>query len=903
MDEPMTFSIQRSKAGTVNRVRLENFMCHSNLEIELGDCVNFVTGQNGSGKSAILTALCVAFGCRAKGTQRASTLKDFIKTGCSSALVSVELNNEGDDAFKPQLYGGAIIIERRISESTSSTVLKDRRGKRVASKKEELRELVEHFNIDVENPCVVMSQDKSREFLHSGNDRDKFKFFFKATLLQQVNDLLENIDQILKSANGTVCELEDSVKPIEKELNELQEKIDNMKHVERITQELQELKKKLAWSWVYKVDSDLEKQGASIEKLKDRIPVVQSRIDHKMGVVEELRQHFAEKKTRIASMMEKTSEVRKMQDELQQTLSLATKEKLELEEEYKRKVNVIRNMVKRVRLLEQQVQEIREQHVKNTQAEESQIEEKLKGLQIEVDTADSTFTRLKEEENLLSESINQGRVEIRKIAEEIENCEKQHREFSTHIRELQQNQTNKVTAFGGERVINLLREIERRHQRFKKPPIGPIGAHVTLVNGDKWAPAVEQALGKLLEAFIVTDHKDCLLLRSCAREANYSYVKIIIYDFSTPRLDIPRHMLPQTEHPTTLSVLHSENHTVLNVLVDVGNVERQVLVENYEVGKVVAFNNSRNSNVKEVYTLDGFKMFSRASVETILPSNKTFRARRLCSSFDEQIQNFEREALNVQETAQQYRRRKRDAEQQLQHLQDGVQNVKRRCQDAERDFIQKKLVLQDFRKSYVAEASASSASTFDELHLEISKIQEEIHEKEVLLEKFKIRMHEAEVKANDLRVSFENLCKSAKGDVDAYEEAERDLICNEEALHSAEAEKNHYEGVMSKELDEIKKAEAKYQELVNLREESSRKASIICPESEVEALGGCNGSTPEKLSAQVTTLDQRLKRERPRFSESIDDLMMFYEEKQCKILGKQQRNRNFREKLDVSTID
>lgn len=31
------------------------------------------------------------------------------------------------------------------------------------------------LQIDVENPCVVMSQDKSREFLHSGNDKDKFK--------------------------------------------------------------------------------------------------------------------------------------------------------------------------------------------------------------------------------------------------------------------------------------------------------------------------------------------------------------------------------------------------------------------------------------------------------------------------------------------------------------------------------------------------------------------------------------------------------------------------------------------------------------------------------------------------------------------------------------------------------
>jgi hypothetical protein len=29
-----------------------------------------------------LTALCIAFGSRAKSTQRAAALKDFIKTGC-----------------------------------------------------------------------------------------------------------------------------------------------------------------------------------------------------------------------------------------------------------------------------------------------------------------------------------------------------------------------------------------------------------------------------------------------------------------------------------------------------------------------------------------------------------------------------------------------------------------------------------------------------------------------------------------------------------------------------------------------------------------------------------------------------------------------------------------------------
>lgn len=107
----------RPSAGIILRIRLENFMCHSSLQIEFGEWLNFITGQNGSnslfslylyvivlyallstrlldflifagGKSAILTALCVAFGSRAKETQRATTLKEFIKTGCRFVVLA-----------------------------------------------------------------------------------------------------------------------------------------------------------------------------------------------------------------------------------------------------------------------------------------------------------------------------------------------------------------------------------------------------------------------------------------------------------------------------------------------------------------------------------------------------------------------------------------------------------------------------------------------------------------------------------------------------------------------------------------------------------------------------------------------------------------------------------------------
>lgn len=37
-----------------------------------------------------------------------------------------------------------------------------------------------------------------------------------------------------------------------------------------------------------------------------------------------------------------------------------------------------------------------------------------------------------------------------------------------------------IEAFGGGKVMNLLRTIEKYHQRFKMPPIGPIGAHLVI---------------------------------------------------------------------------------------------------------------------------------------------------------------------------------------------------------------------------------------------------------------------------------------------------------------------------------------------------------------------------------------------------------------------------------------
>lgn len=73
--------------------------------------------------------------------------------------------------------------------------------------------------------------------------------------------------------------MEDRIKPIEKEISDLSRKIKSMEQVEEIAQKLQQVKKKLAWSWVYDVDRQLQEQTEKLVKLKERIPTCQAKID------------------------------------------------------------------------------------------------------------------------------------------------------------------------------------------------------------------------------------------------------------------------------------------------------------------------------------------------------------------------------------------------------------------------------------------------------------------------------------------------------------------------------------------------------------------------------------------------------------------------------------------------
>lgn len=158
--------------------------------MNFGRNLNFVTGKNGSGKSAIVAAIQLCLGSTSRQTGRNSNLGGFIREGSPGpAIVRLYIHNKGVDAFEPENYGDKIVVERKIAKSGSASYeLSALRGGKivpVSKDKRDLEAMLRNFNIHIDNPCCVLTQEESKKFI-SGDEHEKYIFFLKVRVLYLV---------------------------------------------------------------------------------------------------------------------------------------------------------------------------------------------------------------------------------------------------------------------------------------------------------------------------------------------------------------------------------------------------------------------------------------------------------------------------------------------------------------------------------------------------------------------------------------------------------------------------------------------------------------------------------------------------------------------------------------------
>lgn len=99
----------------IKQLRLKNYILIDELEANFHNGLNVITGETGSGKSILISAIDLAFGSRVS--------KDVIKTGCDKAVVELVIDNTKHnlsslfEEFGIDDMGNEIILTKEISQN------------------------------------------------------------------------------------------------------------------------------------------------------------------------------------------------------------------------------------------------------------------------------------------------------------------------------------------------------------------------------------------------------------------------------------------------------------------------------------------------------------------------------------------------------------------------------------------------------------------------------------------------------------------------------------------------------------------------------------------------------------------------------------------------------------------
>lgn len=172
------------------------------------------------------------------------------------AQIILKLLNKGPDAWRHEDYGDTITITRTIQREGGGggTKLSATSGRVVASTRAELQAITDHWNIAVDNPINILTQDAARQFLSTSTAQQKYKLFLKGTLLSQLADDYDRLNASKYTIGKSLTEGISALKELRKEKTEWDRKWRDAQVAAEKADELETLEACKAWAIVHKYE-------------------------------------------------------------------------------------------------------------------------------------------------------------------------------------------------------------------------------------------------------------------------------------------------------------------------------------------------------------------------------------------------------------------------------------------------------------------------------------------------------------------------------------------------------------------------------------------------------------------------------------------------------------------------
>ncbi|XP_068965461.1 structural maintenance of chromosomes protein 6 isoform X1 [Bombus flavifrons] len=598
---------EESKTGKIKRILIRNFMCHDALEVTLNPNVNFIIGRNGSGKSAILTALTVGLGARANITSRGASVKNFIKKGKNSATIEVSLFNNGSMAYKPDIYGDSITVFRSIG-TTSSYKIKNWRGEVVSTKQNELANILRAMNIQIDNPISILNQDISRTFLVSSRPEEKYELFMKATLLNVIGNNYKEAELTCEQEYEKLKQYNKILADARKEIEELKKSIERAEEIDKFRDEVVDLEKELVWAVAIAEERKLGKFEHVLKKCEDNFKQLQDTGSSAKSKDEEINKKIQELEEEIESAEKEVNNNSETYNKARQEYSIK-------KNEHSTKIREWRSVQSKVKRLEDDINALRkeihrlESADNAEQSERNQIKQQLADLEQKLDETEALLRTKQTYQMHLETDKMRLLKEIQTSRIEINNCEKRIEKIRLDINARKKYSDNTLTVFG-RNIPRLLRRIEEEYSNghFKEKPRGPLGAYIKMKDS-AWAPAVEHFLGaSTFSTFCVDNSRDAKVLNTIMKEIylNERTPQIICSKFYNTVHDVHAHCTKSSHYPNLLDAMDISDPVVANCLIDQREVECILLIpSSKEAAEIMSKASKVPQNCKRAFTQRG----------------------------------------------------------------------------------------------------------------------------------------------------------------------------------------------------------------------------------------------------------------------------------------------------------
>ncbi|XP_028252481.1 structural maintenance of chromosomes protein 6 [Parambassis ranga] len=634
-----------SDAGIVESITLKNFMCHSLLgPFAFGPNVNFVVGNNGSGKSAILTALIVALGGNAQATNRGSSLRGFVKEGESSADVSITLRNKGKDAYKPEVYGPAIVVDLRITRDGIRTYkLRSKLGQLVSTRKEELISILDNFNIQVNNPVSVLTQEMSKYFLHSKGEGDKYKFFMKATQLEQMREDYVYIKTSKNVTEEKLAQYNECLKDMKRKYLEKEDRYKSLASLDELRTKLEELRKQMAWAVVIEKEKDLEPIKEKLQADRRSTEKYDEKVDEWKKKVEESEKKYKQIEERLEGITQQVQELQpkcaELKAEVQRHNSLVKSSEVTA---HRCKAS-LKDLEKDKDQLSSRIKDLNLSISQATGAESQAKAARVVELQTELENLAHQISTLGQQIDQYEHASSRAKEEQAKMRREQDVLQRSADANKRNLQTMESSRSNRLQRFG-EHMPALLNAIQEAHKKgqFKHRPRGPLGFLISLKDPEH-ALAVEVCIKHLLQAFTCDNYEDQKVLQGLMTKVLPAGRRptIITSTFLSQVHDTRRRAVNHPQYPSVLQALEISDPVVANCLIDQRSIENILLIKNRTEARRVMQGRNPPQNCLQAFSIEGDQIFNNRSYT----ADQT-RAKFLSGDVEEEIRHLQRELEN-----------------------------------------------------------------------------------------------------------------------------------------------------------------------------------------------------------------------------------------------------------------